>query len=127
MPPECLSMMEPILEKISCWWHWRDVHRMKEILIFFSIDEHIKLIKYEPTNLEFHAALANEYVMLASLYSDPKKMEGFDQDRWIPPERCSNEMQYKFKQASEFAIEELKILNEYAPDDPWIHVQLSYN
>ena len=29
--------------------------------------------------------------------------------------------------AAERAIEEFKILNDYAPEDPWIHAQLAYS
>lgn len=115
------------MEKFSCWCHWKDVYKMKEILLASSIEEHIKLVKCEPTNLEVHATLANAYVMLSSLYVDPRKIEGFDEDRWIPPERCSEEMQMKFRVTAERAIEEFKILNDYAPNDPWVHVQLAYS
>lgn len=125
--PEKLSMLESMLEKLSCWWHWEDVHNMKELLFFCAIDEHIELVKCEPMNLEFHAALANAYVMLSSLYNDPRKIEGHDSDRWVSPERYSESMHSRFRQTAERAIEELKILNEYAPDDPWVHVQLAYN
>ena len=125
--PNKLAIWDSILEKLSCWWHWEDVHKMREILFFSAIEEHIGLVKCEPMNLEYHAALANAYVMLSNLYNDPRKIEGFDSDRWVPSERYSEEMQQKFRQTAERAVEELKILNEYSPNDPWVHVQLAYN
>jgi tetratricopeptide (TPR) repeat protein len=122
-----LKALEPIFEKFSCWWHWKDVDTFKELLLFTSIDEHIKLVKCEPTNLEFHAALANAYVMLSNLYHEVHRSEEEDMERWIPPEKFSKEMFQKFRYTAQRAVEELKILNDYAPDDPWVHIQLAYN
>ncbi len=123
-PPEFLEALEPALEKLSCWWHWKDVFRMEELLLFCSIEEHIKLVKCDPINLEYHVALANAYVMLSTLYNDPRRI---DDERWISPDKNSREMQHKFRKTAERAIEELKILKENAPNDPWVHVQLAYN
>lgn len=123
--PNFLELFTATAEKFSAWWHWQDIHRMKELLLEASIDEHVKLVKCEPTNLEVHATLANAYVMLSSLYVDPRKEEGFDEERWLAPERYS--MHKKFRQTAQRAIEEFKILNDYAPDDPWVHVQLAYS
>lgn len=126
-PPSFLSSLAPMLEKFSCFCHWKDLHRMKEQLLITAIEEHIKVIKCEPTNLEVHAALANAYVTLSSLYADPRKYPGFDEEKWVPPERYSEAMQNKFRLTAERAIEEFKILNDYAPDDPWVHMQLAYS
>lgn len=126
-PPAFLKSLVPTMEKFSCFCHWKDFHQMKEILLSRAIEEHIKVVKCEPTNLEVHAALANAYVMLSSLYADPRKYDGYDEERWIPPERYSDKMQERFRQTAERAIEEFKILNDYAPDDPWVHVQLAYS
>ena len=100
---------------------------MKELLLLTAIDEHFKMIEVEPTNLEIHASLANVYVMLSNVYSDPRKQEGHEEDLWIPSGRLSTEMQQKFRAAAERAIEEFKILKDYAPDDPWVHAQLAYS
>lgn len=126
-PPSWIDILAPTAEKFSCWWHWYDLHKMKELLLLCSVDEHIKLVKNEPTNLEVHAALANAYVMLSTLYADPKKAEGYDEDLWTPSQRFSEEMHRRFRATAECAIEEFKILNDYAPNDPWIHIQLAYS
>jgi len=126
-PPTWLEIFSSTLEKFSCWCHWQDLHQIKELLLHHSIEEHIKLVKCEPTNLEVHAALANAYVMLSSLYSDPRKTEGHDDDHWIPPQRYSPDMQHRFRQTASRAIEEFKILGDYAPNDPWVHAQLAYS
>lgn len=126
-PPFFLKPLAPTLEKFSCFCYWKDLHRLKEVLLSTSVEEHLKVVQCEPTNLEVHAALANAYVMLSSLYADPRKYHDFDEERWIPPERYSEEMQAKFRTTAQRAIEEFIILNDYAPDDPWVHVQLAYS
>lgn len=125
--PSWLEFLSPNIEKFSCWWHWQDVHRMKEILLMAAVNEHIMLVKCEPTSLEVHASLANAYVMLSGLYADPRKMEGWDEDRWMPEERFSEALEQKFRATAERAIEEFKIMNNFAPNDPWVHVQLAYS
>lgn len=125
--PSWLSVIAPFMEKFSCWCHWQDLHLMKELLLQTSVDEHLKLIKCQPINLEAHAALANAYVMLSGLYIDPRKMERYDEERWIPSEKYDAVCEKKFRASAECAIEEFKILNEYAPDDPWVHSQLAYS
>ncbi len=112
--PKLLKFLSPASVKLSFWWHWHDVHKMKECLLHRSVKEYIELIKQEPTDLELHAALANAYVMLSGLYHH--------KGAWKFPI-----FQEKFTRASKRAIEEFKILNEYAPNDPWIHQQLAYS
>lgn len=126
-PPSFLNSLSPFMEKFSCWCHWQDLHLMKELLLQTSVSEHIKLIKCQPISLEAHAALANAYVMLSGLYIDPRKMERYDEDRWIPTDKFNDAFHSKFRSIAERAIEEFKILNEYAPDDPWVHSQLAYS
>ncbi len=126
-PPFFLKPLAPTLEKFSCFCYWKDIHRLKELLLTTSVEEHLKVVQCEPTNLEVHAALANAYVMLSSLYADPRKYHDYDEERWVPPERYADEMQAKFRAIAKRAIEEFKILNDYAPDDPWVHVQLAYS
>jgi tetratricopeptide (TPR) repeat protein len=126
-PPAFLNTLAQTLERFSCFCHWKDLHRMKELLLNAAIEEHIKVVKCEPTNLEVHAALANAYVMLSSLYADPRKYHDYDEERYIPEERHSEQMQAKFRSTAERAIEEFKILNDYAPEDPWVHIQLAYS
>lgn len=126
-PPPFLKSLAPTFEKFSCFCHWKDLHRLRELLLLTAIEEHIKVIKCEPTNLEVHAALANAYVTLSILYSDPRKYHGFDEERWVPPDRYSSEMEEKFRQTAQRAIEEFQILSDYAPNDPWVHMQLAYS
>ncbi len=121
------SFLSSKLEQICCWWLWQDVHKMKEILLMTAVKEYIKVVKCEPMSLPAHAALANAYVMLSGLYADPRKIEGFDEDRWLPSERFSLAMDLKFRKTAERAIEEFKIISTYSPGDPWVHKQLAYS
>lgn len=122
--PKILGFLNSKIAKFSHWLHWYDVHKMKEALLLRSVNEYIKLIKIEPANLEFHAALANAYVMLSGLYQVPTED---DDGLWSLGAEMVNILQTKFTHASEKAIEEFKILNEYSPNDPWVHQQLAYS
>lgn len=124
--PVWLDFLSTTVEKVSCWTHWDDVQMMKEILLQGTVNAHIEIIKIQPTDLASHAGLANAYVMLAGLYVDPRSIEGYDDDRWIP-QKFGDAYTLKFRQMSERAIEEFKILNDYAPNDPWVHAQLAYS
>lgn len=127
-PPRWMGFAVHSMESFSHWWHWYDFHKMKELFLQASVNEHISLVKCSPTNLEAHVALANAYVMLSGLYVDPRKIEaGEDDDRRGPPKQFSEVLQQKFRLTAERAIEELKILSDYAPEDPWVHVQLAYS
>lgn len=125
-PAWCIFLSSS-LEKINCWCFWEDVHFMKELLLQTSVKEHIKLVRMQPTDLEAHAGLANAYVMLSGLYVDPKTVDGMDEDRWIPNNKFTDSFQQKFRATAERAIEEFKILSDYAPQDPWVHAQLAYS
>ena len=105
----------------------KNVHRMKELFLHEMVEENIKLVKSEPTSLEVHASLANAYVMLSGLYVDPRKIEGYDEERWIPDEKFSLELAEKFRATAKRAIEEFKIMSDYAPHDAWVHAQLAYS
>jgi len=122
-----MSVLSPWLEKLSCHCYWDDVHAMRELLLLAAVEEHTKLVQCRPTDLTSHVGLANAYVMLSGLYVDPRTIDGFDDERWIPPNKYDDKVKSKFRLMSERAIEEFKILNEYAPRDPWVHAQLAYS
>lgn len=125
--PSWCIFLSSSFEKLNCWWFWQDVHFMKELLLQACVEEHIKIVRMEPTNLEAHAGLANAYVMLSGLYVDPRTVEGLDDDRWIPLNKYNESFKQKFRSIAERAIEEFKILSDYAPHDPWVHAQLAYS
>ncbi len=124
-PPKALKFLDTLFERASFYLFWQDFLEMREGLLLQAAAEYIALVKLEPTNLEMHASLANAYITLASLYREHRKNE--EEDFFLLNESVSNHLEEKFRQASKLAIEEFKILNEYAPDDPWIHTQLAYS
>lgn len=120
-PPKLLRFLSPILERFSAWMHWHDVHQMRELLLDRAVEEHIQLVRKEPTNPDVHALLANAYVMLSGLYVNTEN------ERWVPEQKYGENMQMLFQEAAKNAVEEFKILKEYAPKDPWIYMQLAYS
>jgi tetratricopeptide (TPR) repeat protein len=121
--PHLLAGLDPTFRRFSCWWHWEDVLNIRELLIQAAIDEQLRVVHLEPTSLEAHVALANSYVLLSQLYAEPRE----DDEHYIPNERHDLDMHLRFRESAQKAIEEFHILNEYAPEDPWIHEQLAYS
>jgi tetratricopeptide (TPR) repeat protein len=124
--PRWLESLNPYIQRFSCWCHWHDIHRLRELLLINAVEENIKLVKCEPTSLEVHAALANAYIMLSGLYVDPRTGESTN-ERWMPDPEFIKSLESKFRSTAERAIEEFKIINDFAPDDPWVHAQLAYS
>lgn len=116
-----LGFLTRILETTSCWLYWKDILQIRELLLQKAVEEHLDLVRAHPATLDAHTLLANAYVMLSGLH-----VKG-EQDRWIPPERYGEESAAKFRKAAERAIEEFKIIKDYAPKDPWIYSQLAFS
>lgn len=126
--PARLNHFRTYFEKLSYWCHWQDIHKMREFLLLSSIEENIKLVKCEPTNLEVHAGLAQSYVALSELYAEPSQKERLEPQRSSQLEQSTKELlEEKFRETAERAIEEFKILSDFAPHDPWVHAQLAYS
>lgn len=125
--PSYFAFLNHTIETFSCFLYWKDFFIFKERLLQEAIDEYLKLVLLEPTSLEVHAALANAYVLLSALFGDPRKSQTYDDEKWIPYQRFTQEMQQRFRNCAKKAIEEFKILNDYAPEEPWVHYQLAYS
>jgi len=123
--PSTFKTLAPLMQKFSVWCHWKDLHQMKEFLLLMMIKEHIELVKIAPTDLETHSGLANSYRLLAKHYQDPRIANPQAEHLWISPDYQSAEMLKKFEKTSWRAIEEYKILDYYAPNEPWVHAQLA--
>lgn len=113
--PFQFKTLTPLLQKFSLWCHWRDVHEMKELLHQFCIEERIEQVKEEPTDIEVHALLANAYI---AFYKEclPEK---------IPLLVRKHADLNRFTLIAKKALEEFKIIDTYAPNDPWVHAQLA--
>jgi tetratricopeptide (TPR) repeat protein len=125
--PVWMKGLKPLMERWSWWWQWQDVHQMRELLLQEAIEEHIKLVRCEPTHPETHAALANAYVLLSTLYSGPLKLLKENGEEWLPRNGYTQGLDSKFRKSAKKAIEEFQILRDYAPNDPWVHLQLAYS
>jgi len=121
IPSKIFRFLQSPLEKLSFAFFHEDVFRMKEMLLLSGINEHILQIRYTPSDLEVHASLANVYVSLATLYKDILEQVKYKRLR----KKIGILLDTKFEVASKRAIEELKILNDFAPNDPWVHAQLA--
>ncbi len=113
------------MQKLSAFLHWKDLLRIKELLLSSSIEELIQLVKSEPIDLEAHASLAEAHLNLGKTYLDPRKKHPHIDFPWIPKDYANPLMEKKFRFAAQRAIEEFKILDEYVPHDPWVHAQLA--
>lgn len=122
MPPY-LSFVDPYIEKFSFWYYCNDVFKMRELLLISAIEENIKLVKNEPTSVKAHTALANAYVALSGLYVNPHTQI---ESQWLS-ESLTEDLEQKYRSAAERAIEEFKILSDFAPNDPWVHKQLAHS
>lgn len=123
--PSTFKTLSPLMQKFSVWCHWKDLHQMNEFLLLMMIKEHIELVKIAPTDLETHSGLANSYRLLAKHYQDPRIVNPQAEHLWISPEYQNADMLKKFEKTSWRAIEEYKILDYYAPNEPWVHAQLA--
>ena len=119
IPPFLHSLKRP-LSSMSAYCHWQDVYRFKQILLHAAIEEHLSQIRSTPTDLELHASLANTYVALSKIFIEPKRSPNPSAFR-----RNKELFDESFRAAARLAIEEFKILNHYAPNDPWVHEQLA--
>jgi tetratricopeptide (TPR) repeat protein len=123
--PKTFETLSSLLEKFSTWCHWKDIHKIKELLLFACIDAQVQLIKANPSDLEAHASLSQAFCTLYKHYLDPRKTYPQGKYPWISSEYFSEAMKKKFQMAAERAIEEFKILADYAPQDLWVHSQLA--
>lgn len=114
-----------LAKKFSVWTHWKDVHQLKQLLLESIIKYYVQLVQLKPTDLEIHAGLATAFLSLSKLYRDPRKSFPNDEHLWVSPDYHSKEMHDKFTNAAHKAIEELRIVDAYSPNDPWTHTQLA--
>ncbi|HEY2810192.1 MAG TPA: hypothetical protein VGJ00_02225 [Rhabdochlamydiaceae bacterium] len=123
--PENWKTLSLLTKKFSVWTYWKDVLNIKEILLLMIIQEYVALVKLKPSDLEVHSGLATAFGALAKLYMDPRKSAPEEEHLWVSPEYHSAAMRAKFEKAAHCTIEELRILDTYAPNDPWVHFHLA--
>ncbi len=121
--PSPVKFLSPLISRFSAFCYWEDVFKIKHLLLCASVEEHIKQIRTTPTDLEVHASLANTYVALSKLYREP--LRSSHHPRMERSRRLQPLFEEKARTFSRLAIEEFKILSQYAPNDPWVHEQLA--
>ncbi len=119
--PRFLQSLNRPLASFSALCHWQDVFRFKQLLFYAAIDEHMSQIHTTPTDLEAHASLANTYLTLSKLFIEPKRSPNPSAFR-----KKKTSFEAHFRMIAKLAMNEFQILNHYAPNDPWVHEQLSY-
>lgn len=122
IPP--FKFLEETFLKLSFWLHFKDMQMMQEFLMQQSVHEHIELIKNSPVDLTVHTSLANAYIALSKIYSLPVDFP-YANSLFFKQLYSKPRLLEKFNLATKKAIEELKILDDLAPNDPWIHAQLA--
>ncbi len=120
--PSHFQWISSFISRLSAYYYWNDVFTMKQLLLQAAIEEHIEQIKNTPTNLEVHASLANTYIALSKLYRKPVA-DNHPKAHSIRKRQA--DLSELAKTYSRLAVEEFKILNHYASNDPWIHEQMA--
>jgi tetratricopeptide (TPR) repeat protein len=123
--PHSFHTLAPLMQKFSAWIHWKDIYKMKELILMTLIKEQVDLVKLHPTDLKTHANLGNTYLALSELYTDPRKLDSKDPHPWISPDYETQSVLKKRDKALHKALEEYKILSFYAPYEPWVYDQLA--
>ena len=114
--PTLLAPISQAISRFATYCYWEDVFKMQDILLHTAIEEHLIQIRATPTDLEVHASLANTYIFLSKLHKNLLENER---------KKYRASSTEEFRLAARLAIEEFKILNDYAPHDPWVHEQLA--
>lgn len=121
--PSFLQTLAPLVEKFSVWCHWEDVQWMKETLHLHALRIIFDRVKLHPTDLELHRTLAASYSALYQIYRKPDQESAFQS--FIERQYDAHGMKERFQKAAGSAIEELKVVLSYAPNDPWALGQLA--
>ena len=106
-PSRWLVFLNGLLETLNVWAFSHDVFMMRSEFLRLAIYQYIEQIVLNPMDLEGHQEVANAYVMLYSLLTENGYIE-------------------EGRRYCRRAVEEFKILCQYAPQDPWVHAQLAY-
>ncbi len=121
--PTPLQFCSSFVSRFSAYCYWEDVFKIKQMLLLAAIDEHIKQIRITPTDLEVHASLGGTYVALSKLYRKPINASNHPKAGQL--KKLQERFEEKSKIYSRLAMEEFKILSQYASDDPWVHEQMA--
>jgi tetratricopeptide (TPR) repeat protein len=124
--PAPFASLANLANRMLTFLAWQPLHTLAEVLFLSALDAHISRIKSEPTNLHYHASLANCYVMLSTHYLEPIKSKPLlPAPSIFISQKTADTLNAKARASSTSAIEELSILSCFAPDQLWVHDQLA--
>ncbi|MDE3055815.1 MAG: hypothetical protein KGI80_03890 [Verrucomicrobiota bacterium] len=97
----------PLLHPLLHFLHRDDLFCLNEQLLHAAVEEHLAQVRLTPLDLEVHASCSRSYILLSKLYR-----------------RAARAYSDEAENAEKLALQELHILQAYAPDDPWVYEQL---
>ncbi len=117
----------PLTQRLSAYLHWPDVYAVRELFLLEALAARLSCIRKSPTHAEAHAALAHTYKRLAAFYADSVSLvqERYVLHSFLPSTRMLQTYEQKRKNAIQGALEELKIVTEYAPQELWARESLA--
>ncbi|HXF28910.1 MAG TPA: hypothetical protein VN457_03600 [Chlamydiales bacterium] len=115
MPQGELFSLEKVQKKLPHFFeklhadqlHRQDILAFQELFLLTAIDKRTALVAHAPTSPEVHALLADSYLKLATLYEQMRNGQ-------------------KYKLALMNALEELKIIDAFDPQNVEVHLKLAY-
>ncbi|OGN62675.1 MAG: hypothetical protein A3F09_02105 [Chlamydiae bacterium RIFCSPHIGHO2_12_FULL_49_11] len=100
----------------------RAILRFEEMILLALVRRHIEVLPQDPLNVDVHTSLATLYIYIAKLY--PQTIES---KKNLPRSRSAREILHRQKEKClSLAIEELRIVDDLSPNNPWIHMQLAF-
>jgi tetratricopeptide (TPR) repeat protein len=123
--PEAFSSLSFLLEHVFLWFHWKDLHDMKQLLLSAAARIHIQWVQESPLDLDAHVALASVYMAWYRLYLEPSNEGQTISMPFLSKAYASPGMREKLIKTARRALEELKILRDYSPKDPWVYAQFA--
>jgi len=122
--PDKMKNLKPYLDKWSIFCHFKDVYLFKKLFLQAAIEEHLEQIRITPSDFEVHTSLANVYTSLSKISQEPAKLKDHPFLR-LKFRELVQQSEAEAKEHFLLAVEEFKILEYYAPNDPWVHLQLA--
>lgn len=123
--PDFLRALDPYLKLFSQWRHWEDVQEMRALLLASAVREQVQRVIHAPTNSETHAALAQAYLEQAELYALLPPHASPNEEPLLRSKREDAKRAQRCRNAIQRAVEELQIVREFSPENPWVHEQLA--
>lgn len=109
-----------IYQQCSFWFHVRDLFWLSERLHKEIINIHLEAIAEDPLDVSVHTSFAKMYLAFSDIYQIPQQSA---LSEFYPLQRIyqTENIQKKRQKTLLYAVQELKILNDLSPNDPWVY------